>query len=147
NDGQSISFDEQQVRPMGRTAAGVRGIKLGQSDYVIGVDKYRDNGEAVLVTLNGYGKRTRLEEFNIQHRGGKGLKAIEVNRKNGPVVGFKVVKEDEEIIILTSDGQIIRLETEDISTQKRYSRGVVLMRIAQDDSIAAVARFKSEKEE
>jgi DNA gyrase subunit A len=147
NDGQSISFDEMQVRPMGRTAAGVRGIHLGQSDFVVGVDKYRDNGEVVLVTLNGYGKRTRLEEFNIQHRGGKGLKAIEVNKKNGPVVGFKVVKEDEEIIILTSEGQIIRLETEDISTQKRYSRGVVLMRIAQNDSIAAMARFKSEKEE
>ncbi len=147
NYGQSISFDEMQVRPMGRTAAGVRGINLGQSDFVVGVDKYRDNGEVVLVTLNGYGKRTRLEEFNIQHRGGKGLKAIEVNKKNGPVVGFKVVKEDEEIIILTSEGQIIRLETEDISTQKRYSRGVVLMRIAQNDSIAAMARFKSEKEE
>lgn len=147
NYGQSISFDEKQVRPMGRTAAGVKGINLGQNDFVIGVDKYRTNGEVVLVTLNGYGKRTQLEEFNIQHRGGKGLKAIEINNKNGPVVGFKVVKEDEEIIILTSEGQIIRLETEDISTQKRYSRGVVLMRIAKDDSIAAVARFKTEKEE
>ena len=145
--GKSISFDEKQVRPMGRTAAGVKGINLGQNDFVIGVDKYRSGGEAVLVTLNGYGKRTQLEEFNIQNRGGKGLKAIEIGKKNGPVVGFKVVKEDEEIIILTSEGQIIRLETEDISTQKRYSRGVVLMRIAEDDSIAAVARFKAEKEE
>jgi len=147
NYGQSISFDEKQVRPMGRQAAGVKGINLGKNDFVVGVDKYRTNGEAVLVTLNGYGKRTRLEEFNLQHRGGKGLKAIEIGKKNGPVVGFKVVKEDEEIIILTSEGHIIRLETEDISIQKRYSRGVVLMRIAQDDSIAAVARFKSEKEE
>lgn len=147
NYGQSISFDEQQVRPMGRQAAGVKGINLGQNDFVVGVDKYRTDGEAVLVTLNGYGKRTLLEEFNIQHRGGKGLKAIEIGKKNGPVVGFKIVKEDEEIIILTSEGQIIRLETEDISTQKRYSRGVVLMRIAQEDSIAAVARFKAEKEE
>jgi DNA gyrase subunit A len=132
---------------MGRQAAGVKGINLGQNDFVVGVDKYRTDGEAVLVTLNGYGKRTLLEEFNIQHRGGKGLKAIEIGKKNGPVVGFKIVKEDEEIIILTSEGQIIRLETEDISTQKRYSRGVVLMRIAQEDSIAAVARFKAEKEE
>lgn len=145
--GQSISFDEEQVRPMGRTAAGVRGISLGRKDFVIGADKYRSNAEAVLVTVNGYGKRTRLEEFNIQNRGGKGLKTIDVNIKNGPVVGFKVVKEDEELVILTSEGQIIRLEIEDISTQKRYSRGVVVMRIAEGDSIAAVARFKTEKEE
>ncbi|CFX24489.1 DNA gyrase, subunit A [Syntrophomonas zehnderi OL-4] len=142
--GQSISFLEGQVRPMGRTAAGVKGINLGRDDFVIGADKYRPEAEAVLVTVNGYGKRTRLEEFNLQNRGGKGLKTIDVNNKNGPVVGFKIVKEDEELVILTSEGQIIRLETEDISTQKRYSRGVVVMRIGEGDSIAAVARFKTE---
>ncbi len=145
--GQSISFDEEQVRPMGRTAAGVRGIRLGRDDFVIGADKYREEAEAVLVTVNGYGKRTQLKEFNIQNRGGKGLKTIDVNNKNGPVVGFKVVKEDEELVILTSDGQIIRLEIDDISTQKRYSRGVVVMRMTEGDNIAAVARFKTEKEE
>ena len=145
--GQSISFDEEQVRPMGRTAAGVRGIRLGRNDFVIGADKYRSEAEAVLVTVNGYGKRTELTEFNIQNRGGKGLKTIDVNKKNGPVVGFKVVKEDEELVILTSEGQIIRLEIDDISTQKRYSRGVVVMRMTEGDNIAAVARFKTEKEE
>jgi DNA gyrase subunit A len=145
--GQSISFDEGQVRPMGRTAAGVRGIRLAKKDFVIGVDKYRPDAEAVLVTLNGYGKRTKLENYNIQNRGGKGLKTIGVSHKNGPVVGFKVVKEDEELVILTSEGHIIRLETENISTQKRYSRGVVVMRTTEGDSIAAVARFKTEKEE
>lgn len=145
--GQSISFDEEQVRPMGRTAAGVRGIRLGRNDFVIGADKYRSEAEAVLVTVNGYGKRTELTEFNIQNRGGKGLKTIDVNNKNGPVVGFKVVKEDEELVILTSEGQIIRLEIDDISTQKRYSRGVVVMRMTEGDNIAAVARFKTEKEE
>ena len=145
--GQSISFDEEQIRPMGRTAAGVRGIRLGRDDFVIGADKYRTEAEAVLVTVNGYGKRTELKEFNIQNRGGKGLKTIDVNKKNGPVVGFKVVKEDEELVILTSDGQIIRLEIDDISTQKRYSRGVVVMRMTEGDNIAAVARFKTEKEE
>ena len=145
--GQSISFDEGQVRPMGRTAAGVRGIRLAKKDFVIGVDKYRPDAEAVLVTLNGYGKRTKLENYNIQNRGGKGLKTIGVSHKNGPVVGFKVVKEDEELVILTSEGHIIRLEIENISTQKRYSRGVVVMRTTEGDSIAAVARFKTEKEE
>lgn len=145
--GQSISFEEGQIRAMGRTAAGVRGIRLGRDDFVIGADKYRQEAEAVLVTVNGYGKRTQLKEFNIQNRGGKGLKTIDVNKKNGPVVGFKVVKEDEELVILTSEGHIIRLEIDDISTQKRYSRGVVVMRMTEGDNIAAVARFKTEKEE
>jgi DNA gyrase subunit A len=145
--GQSIMFDEEQVRTMGRTAAGVRGINLGHNDFVVGVDKYREDAEAVLVTENGYGKRTKLSEFKIQNRGGKGLKTIAVSKKNGPVVGFKVVTEGEEIVILTTEGQIIRLEIEDISTQKRYSRGVLVMRTSEEDKIAAVARFKIEKEE
>jgi DNA gyrase subunit A len=132
---------------MGRTAAGVRGVNLSPNDFVVGVDKFRENAEAVLVTENGYGKRTKLSEFKIQNRGGKGIKTIAVNKKNGPVVGFKVVSEGEEIVILTTEGQIIRLEIEDISTQKRYSRGVLVMRTSEEDKVAAVARFKIEKEE
>jgi DNA gyrase subunit A len=147
NFGQSIVFDEEQVRPMGRTATGVRGINLEKDDFVIGMDKVRENAEAVLVTQNGYGKRTKMSEFKIQNRGGKGLKTIDVTRKNGPVVGFKVVAEGEEIVLLTNEGHIIRMEIEDISTQKRYSRGVLLMRTSETDQVAALARFKTEKEE
>ena len=145
--GQSIMFSESQVRSMGRTAAGVKGINLAENDFVVGVDKFRPGAEAFMVTENGYGKKTPLVEFKYQNRGGKGLKTINVDSKNGPIVGFKIVAPGEELVILTSEGHIIRLETEDISTQKRYSRGVVLMRTSDSDRVAAVARFKIEKEE
>jgi DNA gyrase subunit A len=145
--GKSIMFNEEQVRPMGRTAAGVRGITLQKGDFVVGVDKYRPGAEAFIITEKGFGKRTDLDEFRLQNRGGKGIKTIEVTSKNGYVVGFKTVISGEELVILTTEGQIIRLDIEDISLQKRYSRGVVLMRTAEDDRIAAVARFKIEKEE
>jgi DNA gyrase, A subunit len=145
--GQSIMFDEDQVRSMGRTAGGVKGITLSSTDFVVGVDKDRDNAEVFMVTENGYGKKTPLSEFKNQNRGGKGLKTINVDEKNGPIVGFKIVGEGEELVILTSDGNIIRLETGDISVQKRYSRGVVLMKTSSTDRVAAVAKFKIEKEE
>lgn len=145
--GQAIIFDEQQVRSMGRTAGGLKGIRLDPGDYVVGVDKDRSGGGAFMVTENGYGKKTPLAEYRTQHRGGKGLKTINVDNKNGPIVGFKIIVEGEELVILTSAGQIIRLEASDISTQKRYARGVVLMKTSENDKVAAVARFKIEKED
>lgn len=145
--GQGIMFTEEQIRSMGRTAIGVKGITLSKDDYVVGMDKIRPDAEAVIVTQNGYGKRTDLNLFKTQNRGGKGLKTIDINNKNGPVIGFKVVASGEELVILTSEGHIIRLEIEDISTQKRYSRGVLLMRTTENDNVCAVARFKIEKEE
>jgi len=145
--GFSIMFDEAKVRPMGRTAAGVRGIRLALGDYVVGIDKYREGAKVLLVTEKGYGKRTRLEEFKEQNRGGKGLKSIEIMDKNGGLVAFKIVNEDEELVILTGEGHVIRLHVEDISVQKRYSRGVLLIKVAKNDSIVGVARVKAEKEE
>ncbi len=144
--GQSISFIERQVRRMGRTATGVIGISLDDDDYVIGMDKYRENADVLLVTENGYGKRVSLEEFKTQNRAGKGLKSIVITKRNGYLVGFKVVTPDDEIVILTNEGHIIRLLAGDISEQKRYSRGVLLMRIDKEDQISAVARFKIEEE-
>lgn len=146
-EGQSILFKEDQVRAMGRTASGVRGIKLDSSDYVIGMDKCRNDAYAFLVTENGYGKKTELGEFRGQKRGGKGVKIIEVGHKNGLVVGFKIVHKDEELVLLTSEGLIIRLEIEDISLQKRYSRGVLLIKTSEGDKVTAAARFKIEKDE
>ncbi|QGU00603.1 DNA gyrase subunit A [Candidatus Syntrophocurvum alkaliphilum] len=145
--GFSIIFEEHQVRPMGRTAAGVKAINLSKDDYVVGIDKYRNGADAILVTEKGYGKRTPLTEFKIQNRGGKGLKTIEITNKNGNLVAFKVVYPEHELVILTSDGHIIRLEVKDISIQKRYSRGVLLMKTHKEDRIVGVARFKIEKEE
>lgn len=147
SNGLTIMFDEKQVRPMGRTAAGVRGIRLTGENMVIGMDKYREGACALLVTEKGYGKRTLLSEFKTQNRGGKGLKSIQVSPKNGHLVGFKIVSEDEELVILTREGQLIRLEVDDVSLQKRYSRGVLLMRLPEEDRIVGIARFKTEKEE
>lgn len=145
--GISIMFDEKQVRSMGRTAAGVKAINLSKDDYVVGLDRYREGADVLLVTEKGYGKRTALSEFKLQNRGGKGLKAIEITRKNGKLVAFQIVSKEDELVILTSEGNIIRLEVEDISQQKRYSRGVLLMRLPEEDRIVGVARFKIEKEE
>ncbi|ABI67365.1 DNA gyrase subunit A [Syntrophomonas wolfei] len=145
--GISIMFDEKQVRSMGRTAAGVKAINLSKDDYVVGLDRYREGADVLLVTEKGYGKRTALSEFKLQNRGGKGLKAIEITRRNGKLVAFQIVSKEDELVILTSEGNIIRLEVEDISQQKRYSRGVLLMRLPEEDRIVGVARFKIEKEE
>lgn len=145
--GQAILFEEEQVRPMGRTAAGVRAINLDKGNYVIGLDKYREGADVLIVTENGYGKRVPLSEFKTQHRGGKGVKSIELTRKNGDVVASKIVSSEDELVILTSEGQIIRLEVEDISVQKRYARGVLLMRLPENDRIVSFARFRTEKEE
>lgn len=144
--GLSISFSEDQVRLMGRMATGVKAITLSKDDCVIGMDKCRQNADVLLVTENGYGKRVSLDEFKVQNRAGKGLKCIEITNKNGDLVGFKIVSKGEEIVILTNEGHIIRLQAEDISEQKRYSRGVLLMKIDDNDKVSAVARFKVEEE-
>ncbi|MDD2373062.1 MAG: DNA gyrase subunit A [Syntrophomonadaceae bacterium] len=145
--GLAIMFDEKQVRAMGRTATGVRAIRLSKGAVVIGIDKYREDADALLVTENGYGKRTSTNEYREQNRGGKGLKAIEITKKNGKLVACQIVSEDEELLLLTGEGQAIRLEAGDISRQKRYSRGVLLMRLPENDQIVSMARFKVEKEE
>ncbi|MEN6350259.1 MAG: DNA gyrase subunit A [Syntrophomonas sp.] len=147
SNGLTITFDEKQVRVMGRTAAGVKAINLAIDDFVVGMDKYRDEADVLLVTEKGYGKRTSLSEFKMQNRGGKGLKTIDITEKNGKLVAFQIASEEEEMVILTSEGNIIRLQVEDVSQQKRYSRGVMLMRLPENDRIAGVARFKTEKEE
>ena len=145
--GQAILFEEDQVRPMGRNAAGVKGIGLDPNNYVIGLDKYREGADVLIVTKHGYGKRVPLSEFKTQNRGGKGVKSIELTSKNGEVVATKIVSVDDELVILTSEGQIIRLEVEDISVQKRYARGVLLMRLPDNDHIVSIARFRTESEE
>jgi len=101
----------------------------------------------LLVTEKGFGKRTPLTEFNIQNRGGKGLKSMDGTDKKGRLVDFRIVSEGDELMMLTSEGTLIRLEAEDISVQKRYSQGVMLMRLAEEDRIVSIARFKAENEQ
>ncbi len=145
--GKAIMFDSAEVRSMGRMATGVRGIRLKEGDRVIGVDKYRENADAFIVTEHGYGKRVSLEEFRGQKRGGMGVKTINMNKRNGAIVDFQIVTHDEELMILTEEGKIIRLDTNKISQQKRESSGVKLMNVAEGDRVAVTARFKPERDD
>jgi len=144
--GMAIVFDEGDVRAMGRSAAGVKGITLTGDGTVVDVDKFKGGADLVLATEKGYGKRSALELFKVQKRGGKGLKAINLSEMTGAVIGAKVVVDDEELMILTGNGIVIRLAVEDVSRQGRYTRGVVLMRLDEGDRIVSIAHFKSEEE-
>jgi len=146
--GMSIRFSESDVRSMGRSATGVKGINIGEDDKVIDMDIVDPELEVLIVTSKGYGKRTPATEYRSQTRGGKGIKTINVTEKNGPVVGLKVVRNEEDLMIITESGTLIRMSMSGISTMGRYTQGVRLINIREDDSVATVARAdKSEEEE
>ncbi len=146
SDGMAIVFDEADVRPTGRTAAGVRGIRLSKGQRVVDVDKIKSGADLVIATNNGFGKRTAVELFRQQRRGGKGLKTVKITPKTGQVIGAKIVVPEEEIMLLTTNGLVMRIDTEGISRQGRYSQGVILMKLDPEDKIASIARFKTEEE-
>ncbi|GIP29211.1 DNA gyrase subunit A [Paenibacillus sp. J23TS9] len=138
--GMSIRFSESDVRSMGRSATGVKGITLDDDDQVIGMDVVDKELDTLIVTAKGYGKRTPLSDYRSQTRGGKGIKTMNVTEKNGPVVGLKVVKPDEDLMIITSSGTLIRTSIEGISIMGRYTQGVKLINIREDDFVATVCR-------
>ncbi|HHX74850.1 MAG TPA: DNA gyrase subunit A, partial [Firmicutes bacterium] len=148
-EGFSIRFDESDVRPMGRTAQGVKGISLGKNDNVIAMEvvEPRASGQLLVATENGYGKRTHLTEYRTQNRGGKGIYTIRVMEKNGPVVAAKVVRPGDELMIITAGGIVIRQEVGEISEQGRVTQGVTLIRLDEGDRVVSVARVVSEEEE
>src|SRR5690606_6966774 len=119
--GMSIRFPEQDVRQMGRTATGVKGIALGKDDEVVGMEVVDPEREVVVVTSKGYGKRTPLSEYRTQSRGGKGIKAQNVTKTKGHVVGLKVVSPDEDLMIVTDSGVVIRMNIDGISRMGRYA--------------------------
>ncbi|MBW4840576.1 MAG: DNA gyrase subunit A, partial [Paenibacillaceae bacterium] len=146
--GMSIRFPESDVRSMGRAATGVKGITLDDDDAVIGMDVVIPGQDVLIVTAKGYGKRTPVSEYRTQSRGGKGIKTINVTDKNGTVVGLKVVKDEEDLMIITASGTLIRTSMEGISTMGRNTQGVKLINIREDDSVATVCRSdKSEDED
>lgn len=144
--GMSIRFPESDVRSMGRSATGVKGINLDESDAVIGMDIVDTSLDILIVTAKGYGKRTPVVDYRIQSRGGKGIKTINVTDKNGPVVGLKVVKTEEDLMIITASGTLIRTSME-ISTMGRNTQGVRLINIRDDDSVATVCRANKNEEQ
>ncbi len=143
--GQMIRFSEEDVRPTGRTSMGVRGIALDPDDEVIGM-QLKSQGDAILaVTESGMGKRTDLSEFTLQHRGGKGIRYYKITSKTGDVVGFKVVEAQQEMLLITSEGVIIRLRVTDVSKIGRVTSGVKLIDLAKGVKVVGVARIREEK--
>ncbi len=141
-DGMSIRFPEGDVRPMGRSATGVKGIQLSEGDVVIDMDIIDPSSSVLIVTSKGYGKRTPVEDYRIQTRGGKGIKTLNITTKNGPVVGLKVVEADEDLMIITSQGTIIRMSIDGISEMGRNTQGVRLINIKDDDEVSTVTRVQ-----
>ncbi|WP_054957786.1 DNA gyrase subunit A [Paenibacillus dakarensis] len=144
--GMSIRFKESDVRSMGRSATGVKGITLDSDDAVIGMDVVDQDLDILIVTAKGYGKRTPASDYRSQTRGGKGIKTINVTDKNGLVVGLKVVKSEEDLMIITASGTIIRTSMDGISTMGRYAQGVKLINIREDDAVATVCRADKSEE-
>lgn len=145
--GMSIHFPEQDVRAMGRGATGVKGIHLDANDAVIDMDVVHPDNSVLIVTSKGYGKRTPVEEYRIQSRGGKGIKTLNVTSKNGPVVGLKVVQEDEDLMIITASGTIIRTSMSGISMMGRNTQGVRLIHIRDEDEVSTVARVEKSEDQ
>jgi DNA gyrase subunit A len=145
-DGMAIHFSEEDVRPMGRAAYGVKGIELEAGDEVVALEVVAAGGTVLTVTENGYGKKTSLDEYRVQSRGGKGLINIKTSGRNGKVVGVKFLKGDEGVMLITEKGMIIRLNTADISTIGRNTQGVRLIQLEEADHLVSVARL-AEREE
>jgi DNA gyrase subunit A len=164
HDGQAIRFDENDVRPMGRNAGGVRGMKLDEKDYIVGmattikpgVPKARIEGEPedtsvkgsliLSVTENGYGKRTPADEYRLQGRGGSGVINVKTTERNGKVVGISQVSEESEVMLISQYGKIIRIESKFIRESGRSAQGVRLLQIEPGDRVAAAVVIPLEEE-
>lgn len=146
--GMSIRFPESDVRPLGRVSMGVKGITLDEGDSVVGMAPSAEDTYLLVVTENGFGKRTELDEYKVQSRGGKGILTYRVTERTGKVSGMKLVNETDEIMLISTDGTIIRLRVEEISVLGRATQGVTLMRINDENNkLVGVARIASEAED
>ena len=137
NEGYGIRFDENDVRAMHRVSTGVRGIKLREGDYAIDMGLVEEEKELLSITENGYGKRTAFDEYRQQNRGGMGIIAMRLNEKTGKMVGLKPVSNDNDVMLISSDGTIIRMEAEGITTIGRATQGVKVMRLRDNDKVVA----------
>jgi DNA gyrase subunit A len=145
--GLAIRFRESDVRSMGRTARGVKGVDLGKEDAAVSLAVVRPGGTILSVTAHGYGKRTPVDEYRLQGRGGKGLIDIKTTRRNGPVVGLKSLGGEEQVMLITEKGMIIRLSTADISIIGRNTQGVRLIQLEEGDRLVSVARLAEREDD
>ena len=146
HDGMSVCFNEQDARPMGRTAVGVRGIKLRGDDYVIGAGSTSAGSALLTITEKGYGKRTPVEEYSVHGRGGLGIKNYNVTDKTGKIADVKVVNDEDDILVITDDGTIIRMSAANISMLSRATQGVRIMRIMDGSRVICIEKTDREEE-
>ena len=145
--GQCIRFKETDVRVTGRVSMGVRGINLMDHDEVVGMQLNTQGDYLLIVSEHGLGKRTSIGEFTVQNRGGKGVKCYKITEKTGNVVGVKAVNEDNEVMLITTEGIIIRIPCSDISILGRITSGVKVMNVGENISIASIAKVREKEEE
>ncbi|MEG0551168.1 MAG: DNA gyrase subunit A, partial [Vagococcus sp.] len=147
NKGYSVTFNEEKVRSMGRSAAGVRGIRLREEDYVVGMDILSPESEVLVITEKGYGKRTSAGEYPVKGRGGKGIKTVNITSKNGNLTGLTTVTGEEDIMLITNKGVIIRFSIDTVSQTGRSTQGVRLIRLEEDALVSTMAKVAKEEEE
>ena len=145
--GMSIRFDERDVRPMGRVAAGVKGVSLKRGDAVVGVEVLATNYSILAVTENGYGKRSSVDEYRLQKRGGKGVIAIKASERNGKIIGAMQVVEDDEIMLIASSGKIIRINMQNVRVIGRNTQGVRLINLEPGEKVVAMDMVATDEEE
>lgn len=146
NKGYSVTFNEEKVRSMGRSAAGVRGIRLREDDYVVGMDILHPESEVLVITEKGYGKRTSAAEYPVKGRGGKGIKTVNITNKNGNLTGLTTVTGEEDIMLITNKGVIIRFSIDSVSQTGRSTQGVRLIRLEEDALVSTMAKVAKEEE-
>ncbi len=147
NNGRMIRFNENEVRVMGRTASGVKGIELIDDYVCVGAEIAEDNQEILVVTENGYGKRTDINEYRLTHRGSKGVKTINITEKNGTIVSFKAVTPDKDLMIITDQGVVIRISLDNVSRMSRVTQGVRLMNLKDNQKVSTVSIVEKDYDE
>ena len=146
SNGRMIRYHENEIRITGRTATGVRGISMDHG-ICVGCEIANKGQQILVVTENGYGKQTPLDEYRMTHRGSKGVKALNITEKNGKIVAFKTVNGDEDLMIITNSGMIIRMPIEQISTTGRVAQGVRLINLKDNQKVSTVALVEKNEEE
>jgi DNA gyrase subunit A len=147
HEGSAVRFEESAVRPLGRTARGVRGVKLREGDYVVGAVKVEDDKKLITVTENGYGKRTPFDDFRVKGRGGLGVTCHNLTDKTGLLAGISAVDDGDDLMMITNLGTIIRTPVKDINTYSRTAAGVIVMRLGEGQSIVNFAKVAHEEED
>jgi DNA gyrase subunit A len=145
SNGRMIRFEESEIRVMGRTASGVRGIEVGDG-VCVGCEIAESGQNILVVTENGYGKKTSIDEYRMTHRGSKGVKALNITSKNGNIVSFKTIHGDEDLMIVTNNGIIIRISSNQVSSTGRVAQGVRLINLKEDQKVSTIAILDKEEE-